>query len=246
MRFRRLLLLASLAIVLIASVFLLGGSDDVRGSVPAHVSSGTGCRRAIALTFDDGPDAAYTRRMLDALQGAGAKATFFVTGGNVAAHPDIVRRLRDNGMAIGLHSYAHAEGMEKASEDVFRADLERAAAAVEAALGERPRLYRAPFGKTSETMLRVLGGEGYVSIGWDVDPGDWRERLAESIAADVLAKAHPGAIVLLHDGALSGGYPDRTQTVEAVRLLIPELRRQGYELVTVPEIIDPAACLKDR
>jgi peptidoglycan/xylan/chitin deacetylase (PgdA/CDA1 family) len=138
-------------------------------------------------------------------------------------------------MTVGSHSYAHSAGLEKADPGSFAADLKRAEAVLEGILGYRPRLYRAPYGHTSETMLRGLHSAGYVSIGWDIDSGDWQDEPSDQIVEEVLAKAHPGGIVLLHDGGI-GGNPDRTATVEALPRILEGLRQRGYEPVTVPEL----------
>jgi peptidoglycan/xylan/chitin deacetylase (PgdA/CDA1 family) len=189
------------ALLLGAIAFSLGSSDLVYAQA-GHVSRGNGCRRVVALTFDDGPNPPYTEQVVDILRRNGARATFFVEGQAAADHPDAVKLLRDAGMAIGSHSYAHSEDLPTTQATDFRYDLGRAEAVLEGILGHKPQLYRAPFGKTSATMLDELRNAGYTSIGWDVDSTDWRETSPDEIAGRVLSEAHPGAIVLLHDGAL--------------------------------------------
>jgi len=217
------------------SSFLLG--SDCNSGVPqaTHLSSGCSERRQVALTFDDGPNPPYTQQILDILHAHDAKATFFVEGEAAAAHPDLVRQESELGMAVGSHSYAHSENLVTGSDD-FEADLKRAEVVLEGILGYRPRLYRAPYGHTSEAMLRGLYRAGYVSIGWDTDSEDWSDIPSDQIVENVLSEAHPGGIILLHDGGIGGGNPDRTATVEALPRILDGLRQQGYEPVTVPDL----------
>jgi peptidoglycan/xylan/chitin deacetylase (PgdA/CDA1 family) len=230
-------------LLLVAFAFVLLDSYPSLGAAQAtHLSSGCSDHRQVALTFDDGPNPPYTQQILDILQARNVKGTFFVEGEAAAAHPDLVKEESELGMAVGSHSYSHSEGLSLARPDDFQADLKHAEAAIEDIVGYRPRLYRAPYGHTSETMLRGLYRAGYVSIGWDTDSGDWRDLPAAQIVENVLSNAHPGAIVLLHDGGLGGGNPDRTNTVEALPQIIDGLRERGYEPVTVPELTGvPAA-----
>jgi len=232
-----------LLVLLIASSSLLLGSALTTTALRAtHLSSGCRDRPQVALTFDDGPNPPYTQQILDVLRERNVKATFFVEGEAAAAHPDLLREESELGMTVGSHSYSHSEELSRAGPDDFQSDLKHAEAVIEGIVGYRPRLYRAPYGHTSETMLRELYRAGYVSIGWDTDSADWRDLPADQIAGNVLSEAHSGAIVLLHDGGLGGGNPDRTNTVQALPQIIDGLRERGYEPVTVSELTGvPAA-----
>ncbi|HWO72973.1 MAG TPA: polysaccharide deacetylase family protein [Dehalococcoidia bacterium] len=225
--------------VLVAAVLAAGtlwGSWDTP-PVALQVSAGCGRRPTIALTFDDGPNPPYTDRILRVLDVFHARATFFVAGVAVQRAPQDVRREVKSGMAVGTHSDLHAPDYANWSSRAFREDLYRAQRKIAAAAGFSPRLYRPPYGRASGTMRRVLGEEGMTIVGWDVDSRDWdRGTSSEAIVRNVVQSAHPGAIVLLHDGGLGGGNPDRTQTVEALPSIIQGLRRRGYTLVTVPEM----------
>jgi peptidoglycan/xylan/chitin deacetylase (PgdA/CDA1 family) len=216
--------------------FLLTSGCNSGAPQATHLSSGCSDRRQVALTFDDGPNPPYTQQILDILRANDAKATFFVEGEAAAAHPDLVRQEGELGMAVGSHSYAHLEDLLLTGSDDFQADLKRAEAVLEGIVGYRPRLYRAPYGHTSEAMLRGLYRAGYVSIGWDIDSEDWRDVPSDQIVEKVLSEAHPGGIVLLHDGGIGAGNPDRTATVEALPRILDGLRQRGYEPVTVPDL----------
>jgi peptidoglycan-N-acetylglucosamine deacetylase len=202
-----------------------------------HLSSGCGDNRSIALTFDDGPNPPYTGEILDVLTAKGAKATFFAEGEAAEAHPDMARDELARGMAVGSHSYGHSADLPQMSHAAFAADLVRAENALSDVTGVKPVLYRSPFGHTSDTMLEEEHKRGYTSIGWDIDSQDWTDAGVDRVVSNVLDQAHPGAIVLMHDGGLSGGNPDRGTTLAALPRVIDGLRGQGYSLVTVPEVI---------
>ncbi|HZP56199.1 MAG TPA: polysaccharide deacetylase family protein [Dehalococcoidia bacterium] len=201
-----------------------------------HVSAGCDARRAVALTFDDGPNPPYTDQVLRMLRDRGVRATFFVEGAAAAAHPELVAQETLAGMGVGSHSETHSRALARMREGDFARDTARAQAEIAAAAGFAPALYRAPYGHTSTAMLRVLRRAGYTSVGWDVDSRDWSDATADEVVRNVLAGAHPGAIILMHDGGLGGGNPDRSTTLAALPRVIDGLRSAGYEMVTVPEL----------
>jgi peptidoglycan/xylan/chitin deacetylase (PgdA/CDA1 family) len=201
-----------------------------------HISSGCTEGRRIALTFDDGPNPPFTGEILDVLRSRGVPATFFVEGEAAEAHPEIVRLEQDAGMAICAHSYAHGADIPKMSADAFRDDLDHVSSILTDITGRTPAIYRSPYGHTSDTMLEVEHEREYTSVGWDLDSTDWKDSSTDDIVSAVLDGAHPGAIVLMHDGGLGGGNPDRTRTLAALPRIIDGLRAQGYTFETVPEL----------
>jgi len=201
-----------------------------------HISSACAGTRSIALTFDDGPNRPYTDQIVATLASHGARATFFDEGQAVDAHPETVRAEVSAGMAVGAHSWSHSDELPSLSPDEFDSDTTMAGAALSRAVGFEPALYRSPHGNTTSMMLRELRRLGYVSVGWDLDSRDWSgDATVDEIVQNVLSKAHPGAIVLMHDGGLGGGNPDRTRTIEALPRIIEGLHADGYALVTIPE-----------
>jgi len=191
---------------------------------PTHTGDG---RPILYLTFDDGP-AADTAGVLSVLAEYGAKATFFVVGTNVRANPQLLRVEAEAGHSVGNHTFTHPrlEGMPRAK---FMRELNDTAAAVAAAADGlltqdgRMHLMRPPYGSIDENSAPWARQLGYDMVLWDVDPHDWSEPGTDHIVTQVLAEVTPGAIVLLHDG---GG--DRSQTVVALQLIIPELINRGY------------------
>lgn len=206
-----------------------------------HLSFGCREGRHIALTFDDGPNPPYTERILEVLRSHDAVATFFDEGQAAVSHPDVVKRELALGMVVGSHSYLHSTDLPSMSRADFGRDLRQAEAALTPVLGYAPGLYRAPYGHTSDNMLAELRAAGYTSIGWDLDSTDWSDASADQVVRGVLDNAHPGAIVLMHDGGLGGGNPDRSTTLAALPRIIDGLREQGYTLVTVPDLTGAAA-----
>lgn len=192
----------------------------------------------IALTFDDGPNEPYTSQVLEVLRANDIRATFFLVGKRVEQSPDSARAIVGAGHAIGNHSYGHPDMAWQSTAAVER-EVEYGEAAIAAATGKRPRIFRPPFGSIYPVMLREIEHLGYTVIQWSLAARDWRRPGAKRIAHRILSRAHNGAIILLHDGnGTRGG--DRSQTVEAIKVIIPELKRRGFQFVTVPELLEIA------
>ena len=197
--------------------------------------------KLIAFTFDDGPNSRYTPQILEILQGNEARATFFVVGEMVKRSPSVVRMLRDAGMEIGNHGMRHVvlRGRKRAA---IEREAQAAAAAIVRAGGPAPVLYRAPTGVCDKKARRVLWRLGYRIIGWSIDTRDFLPRIRpEEIERTVLDQAAPGRIVLMHDGPAY-----RDATVEALRRILPELRREGYHFVTVGELMRSTVPVSNR
>ena len=197
----------------------------------------------VALTFDDGPDPAWTPAILDALRAAHVPATFFVTGSNVVGHPELVRRILAEGHELGNHTYTHPNLALRSDVDT-RIELAATERAVEAFTGHAMRLFRAPFfgdaePQTIDELEPILTAQrlGYTSVGLHVDPLDWETPGADAIVARTVAgieskdELSGGQIVLLHD---SGG--DRSGTLAALPRIIERLRADGYRFVPVSEL----------
>ena len=181
-------------------------------------------RKAIALTFDDGPSAATTGRLLDILAEKGVRATFFVLGSRAEQNPDLLRRQVAE-HEVGSHTMGHVD-MTKMSTEAVRADTEQMRGIIEAA-GGKLELVRPPYGSVG---VAAREGTGTPLMLWTVDPEDWRVRDAAMVRQRVVGAAFDGAIILMHDIYDS--------TVEAVGGIIDDLRAQGYEFLTVSELAE--------
>jgi len=186
----------------------------------------------IAMTFDDGPSAVLTPKLLDLLAAHHIKATFFVIGENVAEHPEIVARAAREGHEIASHSWSHPN-LSKMSLESVRSQLQRTDDAIKSATGKRPTLLRPPYGSITEREKRWIHDQfGYDIILWDVDPLDWKRPGPTVVRNRILKETRPGSIVLSHD--IHPG------TIEAMPSTLAELESKGFKFVTVSELLDMA------
>ena len=190
-------------------------------------------RLRVALTFDDGPSP-YTEAIADLVAGHGGAGTFFVVGDRIPGQEPLLRRMVATGHELGNHTHSHPH-CGRLEEAALRDELTHAQRVITEAAGRAPVVVRPPYGEDAERIGVVGADMGLACILWDVDPIDWRERKVERIARRVLDGVHDGAIVDFHDGWPSHhtGIRDRTPTVDALREILPELVRRGYEAVTV-------------
>jgi peptidoglycan-N-acetylglucosamine deacetylase len=197
--------------------------------------------KKLALTFDDGPDPRYTRRILDILAEKNVKATFFVIGGSASTYPSILKRIFNDGHDIGNHTFTHPN-LSLISRTQIELELNATQRFLEAALGINTLLFRPPYAEDIEPQttdhaqsLFSATELGYTTVGMKIDPHDWALPTKGQIVTQVVAQANQGAgnIVLLHD---AGG--SREQTIQALSELIDKLRAQGYEFVTVHELLN--------
>jgi peptidoglycan/xylan/chitin deacetylase (PgdA/CDA1 family) len=196
-----------------------------------HVKPATGAQPAIYLTFDDGPNATWTPVLLDALRDTAARATFFLIDDHITeATAPIVRRIAEEGHAIGLHSGTRR--LMVMSPDALAATLERNAARITSITGRPPcRLFRPHAGWRSTSMYSALGKMGYQLAGWSWGMWDfnwWHGRDAEKLAARLAKKASPGDIIVIHDGHHKNPEADRRHAGETVRHLVPALNARGF------------------
>lgn len=181
--------------------------------------------RRVALTFDDGPHPVYTEQLLDALKERGVKATFFVTGEHAELHPDIIKRMHDEGHLIGNHTYSHIQ-LTESNRETFKDELIQTNEILYDITGDEIQYVRPPYGswdKKFETDLNMF------PVLWNVDPLDWQTDNASRVANAVISKVSDSDIILLHD------YYD--SSVKAAVMVVDELQQQGYEFVTVDKIL---------
>jgi peptidoglycan/xylan/chitin deacetylase (PgdA/CDA1 family)/GT2 family glycosyltransferase len=203
---------------------------------------GTG-RKVVALTFDDGPDEPSTSKVLSILRQEGVHATFFLVGENVRRYPGVAATIVHDGHAIGNHSDSHKFGFALEPARLERIDLDRAEEAIHAATGEFPRLFRPPQGLRSPWLMALLKQDSLVTVTWDDAAGDWNPLTAKQIEDRTVAGAHPGAIILLHDGLHERQGTLRSATINSLPGIIHRLRAMGYDFVTLPELLQTSGVL---
>ena len=193
--------------------------------------------RQVALTFDDGPNDEYTPRILDILKQYDVKATFFLIGKNVERAPMVARRIAAEGHCIGNHSFDHPDFLFENNLLMDR-ELLKAEEAILRAAGVRPRLFRPPYGDEDRRILAEAERLGYVIVEWSVSAGNgWTEIGAQQIINNVVQQVRNGSIILLHDGNRLAKDPHRVQVIQALPVIIEQLRKKGYSFVTVPELL---------
>lgn len=183
--------------------------------------------KAVALTFDDGPNPDSTPPILDALADRGVRATFFILGRHAERWPDLVKRVAAEGHAIGNHGYYHRK-LHFKSPAYVRRDLELGTKAIEQAAGVRPTLFRAPHGFRSPWVTAIAQSLGQRTVGWSLGVWDSARPGVEAIAERTVSGARPGSILLLHDGDGYDPQGDRMQTAQAVPMIIDRLLGQGF------------------
>jgi peptidoglycan-N-acetylglucosamine deacetylase len=197
--------------------------------------------RQIALTYDDGPNDPHTLKLLEVLARNEVHATFFMMGKYVRQRPDIARAVASQGHVIGNHTFNHPLLIFR-SEEETRTELSDCRAALSDAIGEHSKLFRPPFGGRRPATLRIAREMGMAVVMWNVTGYDWNAPPAAVIEEKVARRVHAGGgdVVLLHDGFHRAMGADRTQTVIATENLIRRYKDEGFEFVTVAEMMGGA------
>ncbi len=202
------------------------------------VSRGSRDRRAVALTFDDGPDPAATPRLLELLERHGVPATFFVTGLRAAAHRDLVREILSRGHCIGNHSYGHSVALMLKSTARLRAEIS-AAQSLLAEFGVRTFAFRPPVGITNPRLWRALLEEGMYCVNFSRRAGDAGNRRIGGLSRKILKRVQPGDIILLHDVSPGKNF-DTGRWIDEVESIIAGLRRMNMAILPLEDLIGRA------
>jgi peptidoglycan/xylan/chitin deacetylase (PgdA/CDA1 family) len=196
--------------------------SPVTPSVPAHRATG----KVLALTFDDGPHPEYTPQILDILQAKHVPATFCAIGTMVEKHPELAKRIVDEGHQLCNHTEHHVEGLEAEPEETVAAEMDGGRNAIIDATGEAPPFYRPPGGSLGPVIYQQAAAHEEAVLYWSIDPRDWQKPTPDELVVNVLSQLKPGGIILLHDG---GG--NREATIAALPRIIDEAEKQGYTFV---------------
>jgi peptidoglycan/xylan/chitin deacetylase (PgdA/CDA1 family) len=181
----------------------------------------------VVLTFDDGPDAAYTPQILKVLAKFDAKATFFEIGENVRKHPELTKQIHAAGHSVENHTWTHAD-LRKLTATAFRQQVLSTDQAIRAQLGSTPQCLRPPYGAVNATVRQRAKALGKDLVVWTVDSRDWTKPGTAAIVQRVVKSVHNGSVILMHDG---GG--NRTETVAALPKILTALKAQGYGFRTL-------------
>ena len=179
----------------------------------------------LALTFDDGPDPRYTPKLLDGLAERGVRASFFLTGENAEKYPELVERMQEEGHLIGNHTYSHLQ-LTRDNREQFRGELVRTNGIIKEITGEEAVYVRPPYGSWDKSFEDELN---MFPVLWNIDPLDWCTSNASAVVDRVLSRIKENAVILMHD--------EYASTVSAALRIVDVLQEEGYEFVTVDEIL---------
>lgn len=232
------MLLEALSGAAVAGVGVLAYGVRGRSStlMGPSVWRGPRSRRAIALTFDDGPSES-TRVLLDTLAEHEAKATFFPLGYHVKRLPAVARSLVEAGHEVGNHSDTHPH-LYLRPPQFIRSEVGRAQMTIQDTLGITPRWFRAPFGARWFGLREALDEHNLTGVMWTTIARDWALD-GQAVADRIQGAAKPGAILCLHDGRELRQKPDIRSTIFAMQRLLPEWKAAGFEFVTLSELLCP-------
>lgn len=187
--------------------------------------------KAIALTFDDGPWPIYTEQVLEILKEHDIKATFFLIGQHLKRHPEIAQKVVESGHALGNHTWNHH--YHNVPREIAAQEIEDTAALIDETTGCKTAWFRPPGGVLNNGLNDYALSQNYAVAMWSSDARESFFSSSGALVNNVLNSAKPGGIVLLHDG---GG--DRSATVQALPIIITQLKERGYRFVTLPELLE--------
>lgn len=212
-----------------ALLMVCGAAHDMLVKESKVVKQVPTTHKVIAFTFDDGPHPGTTLELLRVLRQKEVKATFFILGRNAEQHHAILEQVAAEGHELANHGYSHRFAKD-VSADEYVAEVDRNAAIL-ASVGARPVLFRPPGGSYNDRLVAKLQQKGYTTVLWSVDCRDWARPSVEQVVQVAAANLKPGNIFLFHDGQ------DKLPTPQAVSILIDKFRAEGYQFVTLSELL---------
>lgn len=219
---------ASLIVFAALTVYIFGNVAFGEGSRILPVYSVETPEKKVAITFNCAWKADDIPEILEVLERYEAKATFFILGQWAKENPSAVEMIAEAGHEIGTHSNTHPD-MAKISMDEARKELFRSCEHIEKAGGGKPKLFRAPSGSYSSELIKTAAEMGFVTIQWDVDSRDWKDKTAGEMIESVTKNVGKGSIILFHSG--------KENTLEALPQILEILKNGGYDFVKVSDLI---------
>lgn len=195
------------------------------GSSPATQTSNPNDLKRIALTFDDGPHPRYTEELLDGLKERGVHVTFFVTGEHAELHPDIIKRMYEEGHLIGNHTYSHIQ-LSATLREQFKNELIKTNEIIQSITGEEVLYVRPPYGSWDKKLESELN---MFPVLWNIDPMDWCTNNASCVSQAVINSVRDNDIILMHDYYKT--------SVKAALMIVDALTEKGYTFVTVDQLL---------
>lgn len=223
MNLKKRILSCIIVLIFLAIVCLVGYID--RDSVETMGKAVQNGGKKIALTFDDGPHPSYTEQLLKGLKERNVKVTFFITGQNVEEYPEIVKKIHEDGHLIGNHTYSHIQ-LTSNNAEKFKEEIIKTNEVIKEVTGEDTIYIRPPYGSWNKEFEKELN---MFPVLWTIDPLDWCSSDVSCIVKNVCAKADENDIILMHD--------QYKTTVTAALKIIDRLTEEGYEFVTVDELM---------
>jgi len=196
--------------------------------IKSYCSNPLETEKKITLTFDDGPHE-MTLEVLEVLKKYNAKATFFCIGKNIEAHPEILKKIVEEGHTVGNHSYSHAEFFDFYRKNKVIAEIEKTDVLIESIIGRKTKLFRPPYGVTNPSIRRALAVTKHKTIGWNIRSLDGVKKNEKYIFNRIVKRISPGGIVLLHDTS--------RQTVNVLEQLLQFLQNNNYSVVPLGELL---------
>lgn len=213
-----------IVMLLLALICIVGYISQEEMETMGEILGGENSKK-IALTFDDGPHPYYTEQLLKGLKERDVKVTFFITGKNAEAYPEIVKEIYEEGHLIGNHTYSHTQYNSRNAE-TFKQEIIKTNDVIRDITGEDTIYVRPPYGSWNKEFEKELN---MFAVLWTIDPKDWCSSDVSGIVRRVCSKAEENDIVLMHDQYKS--------TVTAAFKVIDELKEEGYEFVTVDDLL---------
>lgn len=224
MNLKRRVISCVVLLIFLAVICLIGYKNQDIAETMGEMS-GNKEGKKIALTFDDGPHPFYTRQLLKGLKERNVKVTFFITGKNVEEYPDIVREIHEEAHLIGNHTYNHTQ-LTSQNAEKFKEEIIKTNEVIKEVTGEDTIYIRPPYGSWNKEFEKELN---MFPVLWTIDPLDWCSNDAACIVKNVCSKVDENDIILMHD--------QYKTTVTAALKIIDRLTEEGYEFVTVDELL---------